>query len=121
MNDQTIKLIEQLAEKFGTTAEHLWSVLIKQAPIYGWTNVLFLATMPFALFFVTKKLAESFEVLSSYQEDNSKNIIHGAAFIIYGSTLFLISVFLLTSIFDVDLILASFFNPEYWAMKQILK
>ena len=33
MNEQTTKLIEQLAQKLGTTTEYLWSVLLKQAPI----------------------------------------------------------------------------------------
>ena len=35
MNDQTVQLLRELAEKFGTTTEHLWGVLIKQAYISG--------------------------------------------------------------------------------------
>lgn len=33
MEEKTIKLIEQLAQKLGTTTEYLWAVLLKQAPI----------------------------------------------------------------------------------------
>ena len=33
MNDQTLQLLKQLADKLGTTAEHLWAVLVKQAGI----------------------------------------------------------------------------------------
>lgn len=33
MNEQTTKLIEQLAKELGTTAEYLWTVLLKQSPI----------------------------------------------------------------------------------------
>ena len=33
MNEATAKLIEELAAKLGTTAEHLWGVLVRQAPI----------------------------------------------------------------------------------------
>ena len=41
MNDQTAKLIEQLAQKLGTTTEYLWSVLIKQAPIDALSRLAF--------------------------------------------------------------------------------
>lgn len=38
MNEETSKLIRELADKLGTTAEHLWSVLVKQAPISSATD-----------------------------------------------------------------------------------
>ncbi|MGB4574573.1 MAG: hypothetical protein WBI79_06225, partial [Kiritimatiellia bacterium] len=38
MNEATAKLIEELAAKLGTTAEHLWGVLVRQAPISATVN-----------------------------------------------------------------------------------
>ena len=35
MNQETIELLKVLADKFGTTTEHLWSVLINQAFLSG--------------------------------------------------------------------------------------
>lgn len=39
MNEQTIQALAALAVKLGTTTEYLWSVLVKQAPIYGLTQL----------------------------------------------------------------------------------
>ena len=41
MNDQTLELIRDLAEKLGTTTEHLWGVLVTQAYISGVGDVIF--------------------------------------------------------------------------------
>ena len=40
MEDKYLKLIEALAEKSGTTSEHLYGVLVKQAPITGVVDIL---------------------------------------------------------------------------------
>ena len=39
MNENTARLLDNLATKLGTTSEYLWSVLLKQAPISGWIAV----------------------------------------------------------------------------------
>jgi len=33
LEKELVPLLEKLSEKLGTTAEHLWQILIKQAPI----------------------------------------------------------------------------------------
>lgn len=35
MDDKTLQVVTDLASKLGTTAEYLWGVLLKQAPITG--------------------------------------------------------------------------------------
>ena len=40
MNENTSKLIEQLAQQLGTTSKYLWSVLLKQAPISATVNLI---------------------------------------------------------------------------------
>lgn len=39
MNEQTEKLLREIAAKIGTTGEHLWGVLIQQAYIRAWECV----------------------------------------------------------------------------------
>jgi len=48
MNENTAKLIEQLAQKLGTTSEYLWGVLLKQASISA--TVTLLKTIAILLF-----------------------------------------------------------------------
>ena len=38
--NEMAEVVEKLAEKLGVAAEHLWGVLIRQAPISGITNIL---------------------------------------------------------------------------------
>jgi hypothetical protein len=35
MDDKTFQALTNLATKLGTTAEHMWGVLLRQAPITG--------------------------------------------------------------------------------------
>lgn len=44
MNDKVLEALQTLAEKLGVTAEHLWGVLLKQAPIDGTIFLVFPGT-----------------------------------------------------------------------------
>lgn len=62
MNEQTAKLLEQLASKLGTTSEYLWNILLKQAPIDATVTLLqtlFLFFVGWGLWKVHKKLIPS--------------------------------------------------------------
>ena len=59
MKNETRELIEQLAVKLGTTTEYLWSVIIKQAPIYAISSIielLIIIIMGILLFKIHKKM-----------------------------------------------------------------
>lgn len=121
MNEQTTKLIEQLANKLGTTSEYLWEILVKQAPIQaGITVVEIIAIVILGnlLWKAHKKMSEKIEG-GSYLYDNlyEKNMGIATAMIVLTLIWCLCVIGLL---FSLDSIIYGIFNPEYWALKQVL-
>lgn len=112
MDDNTSKLIETLAAKLGTTGEHLWGVLIKQAPISAAFDiagtVLTLAFLIGLMVWICRyKLDEYDDVLPKYAS---------AAVVAF------ILVILTSAAFDgFQRDYAAFYNPEYWALHEVLK
>jgi hypothetical protein len=43
MNDNTTKLLGDLAQKLSTTSDKLWAMLLRQAHIQFWTNLIIYA------------------------------------------------------------------------------
>ena len=106
MNDQTLKLVESLAAKLGTTAEHLFSVVVRQAPISAATDFIMSALIVIVI-------AWSFKRVRAYQGDFP---VEGVWFawclfsIIFGGIAF----------FSIPGIISALLNPEYWALMKIL-
>jgi hypothetical protein len=111
MNEQTTKLIQQLAEKLGTTAEHLWVVLIKQAGI-AWKIdlieiVAMIAIACWAYKFIRKKAAKS--------EWEDEEIFWANILLVIFCVITLAAVMI-----GGDSIITAIFNPEFWALNKIL-
>ena len=104
MNDQTLELIRDLAEKLGTTTEHLWGVLVTQAYISGVGDVIFWTFFGFSAVFLHRKL-KVFD-----PEDPDLQMI--AKFVFWAT----LSVFLVVGVATMSDTIAKFFNPEYWAL-----
>lgn len=107
MNEETSKLIRELADKLGTTAEHLWSVLVKQAPISSATDCVGLVVLWIIMgisFVELKKLVT--------KDDDWRPV-----YIIWVVCALGVTVL---SCITVQSVLAGFFNPEYWALQQLL-
>lgn len=75
MNEETRKLIESLAASLGTTAEHLWQVLLRQAYISFWTDLLFYTITAVGVWF-TAKCSAKFRSLAA--EDATRSCPAGA-------------------------------------------
>lgn len=125
MNEQTAKLIEQLAQKLGTTTEYLWSVLLKQAPIDATTSlfqIILVVLFGVTLFKIHKKLSvevKETETTRRYtQTGYDKHEL--AAIIPMVIALIIFIVLLVASFFLINDIVNGFFNPEYWALERIL-
>ncbi len=119
MNEQTSKLIEQLAQKLGTTTEYLWSVLLKQAPIDAATTlvqILFIALFAWLLIAKHNKLSSQTD-WGAYDDKGYNNVGVAALMIVGAAFVFVMTVLCFCSFGDV---INGFFNPEYWALKQIL-
>jgi len=111
MNETTDKLIRELADKLGTTTEHLWNVLIKQAAISGAGNlitaIVFLALTTIAFIVVRKKASRT---------DDSEIIYMFWVMFFLGS--FVMVGISIVSLSDAA---SAILNPEYWALKEVLK
>lgn len=112
MNEQTAKLIEQLASKLGTTAEHLWGVLVRQAPISATVGILCDALLIIAVYLGWKKLLKvNFD---NWDNDMGKGML-------FGGLAIATAICLCAAFGSLQTEVAGFLNPEYWAIKQILK
>lgn len=120
MNENTAKLLEQLANKLGTTSAYLWNVLIKQAPISSTTTLfqyLILAMVGVILWKTHLRLSKPKKDCTyssnAYDENDGVGILMIVTSIIY-------IVLLSVAFFSVESVINGYFNPEYWALDQIL-
>lgn len=113
MNDQISQLLEQLADKFGTTADHLWGVMLKQAPIQATTELVFFAVFFAGLAIAFKKL-KKLPLLDEYKCPVLEACV---AWVVYACIAILFFNALVTCL---PLDIAAFVNPEYWALRQII-
>ena len=109
MNDQTTKLIETLAAKLGTTADHLWSVLVTQARLSA-TIDLSGIVICYALLFIS--------LMFGWWRSRDGDDFWGFINIILVLGFVILSLITLTQASNIA---AGFYNPEYLALREILK
>lgn len=122
MNDKTTALIEKLADKLGTTVEHLWGVLLHQAPISGAVDlakVVVMVLVAVGLVWVVKgKTTEPAETKDDlYPRAEWGDDVAFFAWLVTFGYLIITGVVVIGSAQD---IVAAFLNPEYWALSHIL-
>jgi hypothetical protein len=118
MTDQVMEILRLLAEKFGTTTEFLWGIMVRQAYVYGITAII--------CFLVTSILIFGWNWLwwrAEVDEETSRRDKGDRMFAIFMCRLgglflmFLWTCFFLSGMFEVT---TALINPEYWAIKQVL-
>jgi hypothetical protein len=114
MNDQTQKLLQQLADKLGTSVDRLWVCLVKQAIISSWTNTL-LAVLGIVLLAVFLKVAFVMKKLCDKNDDYIPGLV--AAWCAVGIMLIIMVVAVPV---DLEMTFAGFFNRDYWALYRVL-
>lgn len=118
MNEQTIKLLEELSTKLGTTTEMLWGALIKQAPISSATSVLWV----FLMFAVTLTIIViTWRLNKKYNNPNNDTKDDGEIGFLTGCCVVLTIVTLAVWGCEIPNMLSGFLNPEYWALQQLLQ
>lgn len=123
MNEKTEILIRELAEKFGTTGEHLWRVLVRQAPITGTIDALIIAAwvlfVVWAFRWITAKTTEPEPTDEKpYPRAEWTNESAFLAWVIWA----VLTVFIVIQIgYALSLTISALVNPEYWALKQLLQ
>lgn len=102
-----------LADKLGTTVDHIWSVLLKQAPvsafidISGWILlIVLLSIVLFKLFRVNVDVSKTFDEVG-------KTI----AILVTSLVLFIV---LMCGLLSLSNDISGFTNPEYWALNKLL-
>lgn len=118
MNENTTQLLEKLADKLGTTSEYLWGVLLSQAPVDAIITTIQIALIAVATMAYSKLLSRHIKSADDY---SSGDDVYFAKSIIFGITGVLLIFFVFAAFFAIDNVINGFFNPEYWALNQILE
>lgn len=123
MNEQTEKLLRELAAQFGTTVEHLWQVLVKQAAIEGVTGVLLWVFLGvFLLWCFTKlKWLTTTPPATPEKRHPEPPVDFEIGVIMWGAFAIFSGICLICFADSFSDVVACFLNPEYWALKQIIK
>lgn len=113
MNEQTTQLIEQLAQKLGTTTEYLWGILIKQAPVSATIDLIYFIII-IILCVLFWRIHRYFCKTDKYSDYEDLLII---PMVFIGSFILILAAM---SFFSLGDIITAFINPEYWALDEVL-
>ncbi len=122
MDDKTLQALTALAQKLGTTAEYLWGVLLKQAPITGLVHLALLISLVVMAVWWTRvvidKTTEKEVKGFCYPRAEWESDEALGAWLSVALTVLHALFFVTTNLADT---VAALLNPEYWALKQIFK
>lgn len=108
------EFLKTLADKLGTTTEYLWNALLRQAPISATTDIiqtLILAVATYGLY----RIHCRFKKNNEYDDFEAWPAVP----MIFAAGIFtLLWVVVLVS--GVPNIINGYFNPEYWALHEIM-
>ncbi len=103
-------ILNVLAERFGTTVEHLWSVMVLQARVEAIQVIIALLTfLAVGMFVIRWIFAHDFE---DGEEESVARGLRVTAYLVVGFLLFLAVI---------ERGVTGLVNPEYWALEQVLK
>jgi hypothetical protein len=112
MKEKTQHLLEQLATKFGTTVEHLWNILIYQAKIEGILYIVSIIVFSVICIFELRWYQKLKIENSLWSEEKEQG-----AFIL---TLIIYTILVIIIFCGLPYVITCFYNPEYWALKQLI-
>lgn len=113
-----MEILRVLAEKFGTTTEFLWGIMVKQAYVTGISQIItFLIAA--LLVFGWNRFAWGLQLPKEPHEDRGGDKTFGIMMMrLFGvCAAAMWAMFLLSGLIEVTTALV---NPEYWALKQVL-
>jgi len=117
MSDNTmqeiLKRVDALAAKLGVTADQLWGMLMKQASVELWSSLLWI--MLLSLLLVASVFATSRAARRMAKDKDTANdfllMIGGLLGIVVGTIGIAVTLSAIPTLI---------FNPEYWALKQLI-
>lgn len=122
MDEKLSNVLAELAAKFGTTVEHLWEVMLKQAAISGAMSLINIGCIcifayiyyRYATWFFHKEKPVVECGMKSGMDEMGHPIIIGVAAVVVLAAIF---CGVPSNLYDA---ITAFGNPEYWALRQIL-
>ena len=117
MEHSTEVLIIELSDKLGTTSEHLWGVLVAQAPIYAVSAITLHVCVFTAMYFLVRFVLGKTTVKEG--ENSAEWNEEGGFFAWVFVAIFSLLEFL-ALVVDLSRLAGAIFNPEYWALQQLL-
>ena len=117
MNEELAKKIIAMAETLGTTVEHLWGVLLKQAAISGSYSVFLVIFTVIPLVFWIRYV---YKKTCVEDQDGDCDWEGEGAGVAWAVTVFWFLVVLFVVGFALQNAVTAFFNPEFWALQAIL-
>ena len=114
MDSAAMEIIAGLAERLGTTGEHLWATLLTQARLSAVSDIVYFLVFGYALNY-------AFGLIRKYKngayEDGEDDEVYGLMSVLWLVVLLLYVFMLLAS---VNGIAAGIFNPDYWALDYVM-
>lgn len=117
LEESAARALDGLADKLGVATERLWIALLRQAPVDASVDLfLGLVAAPLAIWFLARKLARLRAVFEKGDDE-----FQDALLMIFGGLGLLVAcIFEATFFCSLSTILSGFFNPEYWALHEVL-
>lgn len=123
MEKSIAMVLEQLSNKLGTTVEHLWSVLVKQATVDAVINIVCIIIVA-ALGVLLYKLHKKFSKETKPQEESYTSTEyerHESTAIIMGISTAVWAIIAIVMFFClIPETITALVNPEYTALKNVL-
>lgn len=124
VSQHALDLLDTLAQKLGTTAEHLWVVLCRQAPVSAGAELFMILLMAaLAATMINRAMAYNKKLATLRRESSYKGIVDDQALalgLLVGASIITTLATLVTCAVCCTDIAAGFFNPEYWALDKVL-
>ena len=125
---KAMEMLEALAAKLGTTLEHLWGVLLKQATVEGAYSVLISAIsaavivlFAVALYFAWREIPSLVESDVSRRDADDYGYIYLLRAASVAAWIIFISIPLDIALGRAKTALTCFINPEYWAIREVAR
>lgn len=117
MNDYA-ELLQVIADKFGTTVEHLWGVMVFQAPLSATISFItitaWVAFLIFGFKFIRRKTTDQkVEGCQCAEWTDEKAFFAWATWVVSALVTFIEGGTV------IDGIVSGYFNPEYWALMKL--
>ena len=114
MDDKTLTALQVLAQNLGTTAEYLWGVLIKQAPITGAIDLTITVALVISVWVWAKFTWSKTTNSGDWESDDPASILNWIGVAVSGLIAF-------SMLCHLSITVAALVNPEYWALMQVFK